>query len=350
MEEENKFIEHKKYGKIKLDVWIPVHTRIMKDNCKKGVIIKNTNYKIKFFNKIDKPFIIKNVKTNKLLNSDYIGNYSFSNDNITTKFSGINIALSSAFPNVSPHETIDHINDDPKDNRIYNLEWMSRSKNSRKGQIKSVKIINENGGRRGTMINMMKPDEEYPKDRSKATIIGTFRSINKCAYFLIEKGLVNADITDKKRIDSIASKIGRSIKNESLKAYKYFFEKCEDIELQKNDSKIEKWKKHPKYNNYLVSNMGRIKNIYDNILQPHQNRNNPKYKSIFINDSRHYIHKLVYETWCGEIKKNLVIMHDDKAPIYQDGSYRNYACDLTLGTQSQNVKDFHKHKNLEKKK
>ena len=38
------------------------------------------------------------------------------------------------------------------------------------------------------------------------------------------------------------------------------------------------------------------------------------------------------------------IMHDDTAPLYEDGSYRNWLCDLSLGIRSNNMLSFHKNK------
>ncbi|MHC5089030.1 MAG: hypothetical protein ACYSOT_05410, partial [Planctomycetota bacterium] len=52
----------------------------------------------------------------------------------------------------------------------------------------------------------------------------------------------------------------------------------------------------------------------------------------------------VWETFIGEIPEGLDIMHDDTAPLYEDGSYRNWLIDLSLGSRSENMKSFHNEK------
>ena len=46
-----------------------------------------------------------------------------------------------------------------------------------------------------------------------------------------------------------------------------------------------------------------------------------------------YIHKLVYETWIGEIPNNMCVLHKD------DNQFNNNINNLYLGTQKQNIQD-----------
>ena len=43
----------------------------------------------------------------------------------------------------------------------------------------------------------------------------------------------------------------------------------------------------------------------------------------------------VWETWVGEIPDRMDILHDDNAPLCEDGTYRNWLCDLSIGTRSE---------------
>lgn len=54
----------------------------------------------------------------------------------------------------------------------------------------------------------------------------------------------------------------------------------------------------------------------------------------FGNGQKHYpIHKIVYETWIGEIIKGMSVLHKD------DDSFNNNFNNLYLGTQKDNIKD-----------
>lgn len=44
-------------------------------------------------------------------------------------------------PNPHNYETVDHINNNSKDNRVDNLQWMTRENNTRKGRSKSVYCV-----------------------------------------------------------------------------------------------------------------------------------------------------------------------------------------------------------------
>lgn len=83
-------------------------------------------------------------------------------------------------------------------------------------------------------------------------------------------------------------------------------------------------------------------NIYSEfsqkILKPlTKGQDNKKYKYIDINfgeGQKHYpIHKIVYETWIGEIEENKFVCHKD------DNSFNNNVNNLYLGTQKENIKD-----------
>ena len=76
-------------------------------------------------------------------------------------------------------------------------------------------------------------------------------------------------------------------------------------------------------------------------------RNGSKYSCVSFKNSQKYIHKLVWETWVGAIPDGMDIMHDDTAPLQEDNSYRNWLCDLSIGTRVENMISFHTYKNTQ---
>lgn len=71
------------------------------------------------------------------------------------------------------------------------------------------------------------------------------------------------------------------------------------------------WKKLNKYPNYLISEYGEVKNNKTNkLIKPSINKKGYKRVDLSYNKSI-LIHKLVYETFVGEINTNLVIDHID---------------------------------------
>ena len=328
-------IQHPLYGNVMMNTWLPVlaHRRIKKT--KQHKITEFPLYEIMFIENGDPGFIIRNKKTKYPINCHRTLFYLSENGKQFT-FSILHLALPSAFPNTSPLETIYHIDDNHTNNHICNLRWLSRSENSRKGQKKSVNESKKNGGKNGRYMIMKQPDPQDKNNRAKTTTIGLFRNVDKCAKFIIEN-VVQKD--NKPVLKTVASKIRRAIKIPEYKAYGYYFDSYE-IEVEN-----EEWKHHPIYTHYEFSTHGRCRNCHGHIAQQSKTRCGSRYKQIAIKGRYKYIHRLIWETFMGEIPENLEVMHDDEAPSNEDNSYRNWLCDLTLGTHSQNMVSFHESKN-----
>lgn len=325
---------HPIYGEIKYDIWSPVYVhRTIKDTGEEEFRL-HPNYEIMFIDNKESPYVIRHKRKKNIINKQF-GYYNLSENKKNIKYGEIHIALASAFPNETPKETVDHIDDDPNNNHITNLMWMDRSDNSRKGQEKSTRQIKNNGGRHGKFVIMKKPDQKYKNDRDKSIPIGSFRSIEKCARFIFDN-IIQKD--NKPKASSIASKIGKAINTPHLKAYGYYFDA---FEIKIDD---EEWKKHPKFTEYQVSTHGRIRNSHGIISRQEISRNGAKYKNVSVYGSRKYVHKLVWETWGGKIPDKMDIMHDDNAPTNSDGTYRNWMCDLSIGSRKDNMKSFHDNK------
>lgn len=110
---------------------------------KEEEFLLHPNYEIMFIDNKKSPYIIRNKRTKKYINKKY-DCYTLCNNKVKKNYLYTHIALASAFPNITPKETVDHIDDDPQNNHITNLIWMDRIKNSRKGQKKSIKNTKEN--------------------------------------------------------------------------------------------------------------------------------------------------------------------------------------------------------------
>lgn len=327
-------IQHPLYGNVMLNEWLPVMAHKTNNATKENEIIEFPLYEIMFVKNGDPGFIIRNKKTkkNKMDTNDA---FQLWNGIKTTSYIKTHIALPSAFPNISSLETIEHIDDNHRNNNICNLRWLSLSENSRKGQKKSVNEIKKRGGRNGRHIIMKQPHSQDKNNRAKSTTIGIFRSVDKCANFIITQ-VIQKD--NKPMLKTVASKIRRAIKIPEYKVYGYYFENYE-IEVEN-----EQWKYHPKYTENQFSSHGRSKNRYGYIAQQVNMRCGSRYKQMSIGGKQQYIHRLIWETFVEEIPEKLDVMHNDDAPINKDNSYRNWLCDLTLGTRSQNMVSFHEKK------
>jgi len=325
---------HPVYGKVEYDIWKPLYFHKMNKKTQEHEFGEHPNYEIMFKDDKNEPFIVRNKSRQKNI-AYHNGYFTLANNCVNKTYSIIHIAVASAFPHINPEDTVDHINDDPFDNRITNLMWMNRSENSRKGQKKSVKISNNNGGRQGKYVIIKKPDNIDKNNRDKSITIGLFRSIDKCAKFIIDN-VIQKD--NKPQIKTISSKIRRAISNPHLKAYGYYYDA---FEIKINN---EEWKEHPDCPEYQVSTHGRFRNSYGIISQQCKMRNGSFYKTVGFQNSHKYIHKLVWETWVGPVPEGMDIMHDDTAPKNEDGTHRNWLCDLSIGTRKENMISFHKHK------
>jgi len=256
---------------------------------KEHEIIEFPLYEIMFIENGDPGFIIRNKKTKKIkmtVNDEY---HLWDGKKVTS-YRKTHVALPSAFPNTTSLETIYHIDNNPTNNHICNLRWFSKRESGIKAQKKSVNESNKNGGRNGRYTIMKQPDPQDKNNRAKSITIGLFRSVDKCAKFIIGN-VVQKD--NKPVLKTVAAKIRRAIKIPEYKAYGYYFDAYE-IEVEN-----EEWKYHPKYTENEFSSHGRARNRYGHIAQ--QNKSGSRYKQICIHGKPKSIHRLIWETFMGEI-------------------------------------------------
>ena len=291
-------IQHPAYGDVKFNKWLPVMAHKTNNVTKEQEIIEFPLYEIMFIENGDPGFIVRNKKT-KNQTKCFRAKFYLSKNGKSYTFSSTHVALQSAFPNTPSLETIYHIDNNPTNNHICNLRWFSKSESGIKAQKKSVNESNKNGGRNGRYTIMKQPDPQDKNNRAKSTTIGLFRSVDKCAKFIIEN-VVQKD--NKPVLKTVASKIRRAIKIPEYKAYGYYFDAYE-IEVEN-----EEWKYHPKYTENEFSSHGRSRNCHGHIAQ--QNQSGSRYKQVSIHGKPKSIHRLIWETFMGEIPENLEVMHD----------------------------------------
>ena len=103
---------------------------------------------------------------------------------------------------------------------------------------------------------------------------------------------------------------------------------------------------------FKISNYARFKKPSGIITIGTKNRNK-KYRMVALHykddnnvrqDIRYYVHRLVWEAFNGPIPKDKEVLHDDAANLHEDGSYRNWLRDLSIGTRKENMLQFHSHR------
>ena len=330
------------YGEVELNKWFPLY--VHNDKFNDGKNTKVENYKIKFIDDDKGCQISGPISTNLCICNDYVSINVLSNK--PKHFSITHCMLASAFPSVEPKYTVDHISEVHTNNRISNLQWMTLKDNSIKGQAATVAKTNQNGGRNGKWIEMYRHFEE--KDDF---YIGMFRSIDNASKTIIRNwDKFKKNETDgEPELSTVSAKIRRSLKNNKEHPYKCYFK---EVEIKDNDDEI--WKTVPHYlypdqeeGIYEVSSRSRFRGPRG-FQYPRRGRNS-KYTVVYMNNKHHYIHRVIYQTFKGEIPEKYDVTHDDTAPLESDGSYRNWLEDLGIAIRSDNMKEHHENKGTKTK-
>ena len=326
---------HPVYGKFKYNEWYV---------CASSELLF-VDYQITPINNNIQSCIIKNVKTNKILCTKSNNNYDPSINIVHNKKSyGLllsHLLLNSVFPNIETNETVDHIDDNPLNNNIINLQWMSLKENSKKGQEKSTKIINSK-----------KTEDIFEVFNLKDESVGKFKMKKELVEFMINK----MDI--KSCNSTVQGKIDRALNTNGFAySHKYRYINNQETQLILDDIEKninitnEEWKElniNENTKKYLVSKKGQIK-LNDVLLTPYKVRGR-KYLQININldentHKKYYIHQLVWIAHNGPIQDDKIILHNDNVALV-DKYYRNWLCDLRLDSYSANNKEHHFQKRI----
>jgi hypothetical protein len=330
------------YGVIELNKWFPLYVHNNKFNDGKNT--KFENYKIKFLDD-DKGCQISGPLSNDIVDNNS-GCVCIRLNSRNDYFSRIHCMLASAFPNVKPEYTVDHISEVHTNNRLSNLQWMTLSDNSRKGQAATVEKTNQNGGRNGKWVKM------YRRFNDKDDVeIGLFRSIDNAAKTIIRNWdkFKAKETDDEPHVKTVSSKIRRSFGENNQFPYECCFE-----EVSYPDLEGEIWKTVPHYlypdqdeGIYEASSRSRFRGPCG-LQNPRRGRNS-KYTQVSISGKGHHIHRVIYQTFKGKIPENYDVTHDDTAPLDSEGYYRNWLEDLGIAIRSDNMKEHHENKGTKSK-
>jgi hypothetical protein len=273
-------------------------------------------------------------------------------------FSVHNIMLTTAFPHINPVEyvlehanpsdkckkpTVDHIDENHHNNRITNMRWLSWSENSRLGQIKGCKSKN---AKRAQGISACGKDIAIlPKGAPEEEAM-TFVSRTFAAEYIKEQlrlGNVKTKSSPDTSIDNIVAKLGEVCSDKNKRKTAYGFS-ARDVPHEVIEG--ETWTESYLSPNYQVSSRGRVKGPMGSLLTSAHIRNGSKYSyypmQVGCTRTTCYIHSLVYYSFHKDESptKGIDVCHDDYAPLI-DGFHRNWLEDLSTGTRTENMVQWH---------
>jgi len=321
---------HPKYGKFYYNKW---YDCISKDK-------KFTSYQIMPLNNSIESCTIQNINTNKILctksNNDYDPSINIVYDKKSYGILLSHLLLNSVFPDITINESVDHTDDNPLNQNIVNLQWMSISENSKKGQVKSTAIANSK-----------KIEDKFEVFNLQNQSVGKFKMKKDLVQFMIKQ--MNSTANE----STVHGHIDRALKTGGF-AYSHSYKHINKIEDKTTIIEEDKdfWKElniNEFTKKYMVSKEGEIK-LNDKLLKPYLCRNSA-YSQVNINlgnkkYKKYYMHQLVWLSHKGEIPEDKIILHDDEVPLVNKYE-RNWLCDLSLGDHTTNNKKYHFQKRID---
>lgn len=313
------------------DEWLPLWTHSTSDNFN----TLHDGYYIKIHDSAEKPFTIRGT-SGRILNATLPSHNGMMRPTFCIDYkdySTLHIMLASAFPNVVPSETVDHIDSNPKNNHITNLRWLSWADNSRRW------VDGVQQRRNGKQVEMI--------DQDSRSVAARFPSISQAAEWI--QGNNKLVVGTSKTVEA---KITRAVKSwartadgmKPLKAYGYAWRQSdvEDVadelwvqltaqdiaDLMANETAV------PDNSTVVhVSNMGRIRTRDGVTLGQPLRGVCHKHRCVNLFAQHVRVNRLVYYAFHGNIPPNMCIMH--KGHILDDeGCFINRLDDLELATRS----------------
>lgn len=280
-------------------------------------ILDYPNYKISNLGNI------LNIKTNKLLTVNYErlkktnvrARPGLSNNGIVKQFYLHRLVAEHFIDNPNNLPEVNHIDGDFYNNKVSNLEWISKIDNMKHA-------VNNN------LINHWKRTISVIDKNTKEKKI--FESVSKCAeYFNYFPGQISNYCNNKS----------------NNKNYIFSYEtKLNDYE---DDDNII-WKEYPENNKYLVSNTGQVKNKKTNRLTMGSKVSGYRFVSLFINSSipktTRLIHRMVAQTFIENPENKPVVNHIDTDIL------NNNVNNLEWVTHKENLNTLETKNNLKKGK
>lgn len=132
---------HPKYGVVRFNEWKPLYTLPRGET---RLPVKSEIYEICLLNNALVPCLIRNKLRGRTMNlrtnkgHDPAVGLKPSDTEPSINYQLTHILLASAFPTETALYTADHIDDNPKNNCVLNLQWMTSTDNCRKAQAKTA--------------------------------------------------------------------------------------------------------------------------------------------------------------------------------------------------------------------
>lgn len=259
------------------------------------------------------------------------------------------LALLAFYPDVTPLDSVDHIDEDYRNNHITNLQWMTRGDNSRKSKLG---VSNNSGPAQSKPVWLL--------DGFKGVRMTRYKSATSAA---LEMEATTGKVLAQGHISRSAASTGR------LAVQGYFFAYEEQPDLPD-----EEWRTSATLDHVLnqvdksddekikVSSFGRIRNSKGIKKRGYkkERRSDGLYRVTCVNGVLYYDHQLIFMGWYNKLAPGiderdengarLVICHDDTAPKDESNGYRNWPRDLKIGTQKENIQSHHDEKRRRKRK
>jgi hypothetical protein len=292
---------HAVYGKeVKVGVWVPLRGHAATSLVSELV----PGYEICFSDDAKQPCAVRRCGSKHTLSIEG-GQVSVKG----TRYSLTHVMLASAFPEVQPLETVDHIDNEYRNNHVTNLQWMTRRDNS----AKAPEAV--------TKDRVGKPVEAYTLD---GDLFFVFPSISRAAQWLHK-------FLNTKEYDSIHSNIREVCLGKRNKAGPLAWK------LRNQSIDDEEWRPVPEYMKW-VSNKGRVMDVYGTITTGAPLcRDNRPYMGVGVTGGRHeLVHRLVWRAFYGPIPEDMQVHVSHDAPRTPEGRYRNWLEDLKLGYPGEN--------------
>lgn len=239
---------------------------------------------------------IKNNKTNRIMKLNVKSGYyhiSLKNDNCKKTFKVHRLVALAFIPNPENKTDVNHEDKNKINNNVTNLTWMTRKENN---QHKSIGLIYKSN--KNKPIVRMGLDDE---------ILANYNSIEDAGIWAFENKLTSTSHNGR-------NAVGNCVNGLSSKAYgfkwKYIdnsleYEEWREIDLKKlfdKDILIDKI--------YYVSNLGRFKNSYGQIMENYKTNENG-YIRVYIYKKTIALHRLIAYTFLENPENKEQVNHKD---------------------------------------
>lgn len=297
------------------ELWTPVIISQYGKNFEDEV--KN-KYEVSNYSRLRK---VSNKKVYKFQNEQF----QFFGDGMRRALRIHRVTLMSFKPESTPKNVndydCDHINGDHYDNRLENLQWLTRKKHrikTREQTRSTRKGLADGQGKRVKVVCV-----KGSGDKSKLN-----KEFLSCYCAASNLGLR-------------PEQISKGARNRTWVCGIYLFEYLTE--------KLLEGEKFVHLGAYQVSNRGRVKMKSGKITIG--SKTSSKYRKVRIKifddlvPRNYYVHILMWIGFFGVVPKGKVVMHTDKYnTLDNEGFERNWLEDLSLGTQSENMQSYNDHR------